>query len=339
MENVEEQILTYPHCSKDRKREIEGFVEGHPEWAPLLRDVRALEAFAQVRPAVGEGQDASEALLATYVTVKHLHPEDISPTLEAAFRRLEERIESDQGLSHRAETMQRRLEAAEAEVDPVAQFEGLTGHSISGSQQRATSSEAASVQSASQSGRTSETSSGPSLIDAFLRLAAPVRWVGATFVLLLGTYGVLYGVSTATQSPLDQLAAIDERGQVMSSYATTNTRGATQTSDTARIQDLYVEALSTLRTARTSTLGLFPAYDADKIARAERLLTDVLEREEPGSFLALEVRFYLGKAYLAQEQVAKARAQFQAVVEGEGRRAEEAQRLLSTLQEVAPTEH
>lgn len=330
MENVEEQILTYPHRSQEERREIEAFVEGHPEWAPLLRDVRALEGVARAHRLVDTQEAPSEALLATYVTVKHLHPEDMSPGFGAAFRRLEARIEKDEALRERANAMRRRLEAAEAEVDPVAQFEELTGHDVSAPGSETTPS-AAGAERAS----TPQATSPSTLLDSFLQLAAPVRWAGTAFALLVGIYGVLYGVSMATQSPMDRLATIDVSEQVVDSYEPVNdTRGAGPDADTMRTQDLYLEALSILRTARTSTLGLFPEYDADKITRAERLLRDVVEREGNGSFLALEARFYLGKTYLARQEADQARTQFEQVVQNEGRRADDARRILDSLSDL-----
>jgi TolA-binding protein len=335
MENIEEQILTYPHRSREEQREIEAFVEDHPEWASLLRDVRALEGFAQVR-RLSEQEGPVEALLATYVTVRHVHPRGVSPALDAAFRRLEGRIEGDEGLREQAEAMRRRLVEAEAEVDPVPQFEELTGHDLSAE----STSDPVSAPEQTNDASTASTSS-PSLIEMFFQLSAPARWIGSTLVLLLGTYGGLYGVSVATQSPLDRLAAVDVSEQVIESYAPAEARrgpASDAEADTMRTQDRYLEALSSLRAARTAPLGLFPEYDADTVRRAEQLLRDVVAREEGGTFLALEARFYLGKAHLAQRQVEEARTQFEAVVAGEGRQADEARRILDALSDVSSDE-
>lgn len=332
MENVEEQILTYPHRSQEEQRKIEAFVENHPKWASLLRDVRALEGLA--RGGVAGEVASMEPLLATYVTVRHLHPDEVPPALQSAFRRLEARIEDDEQLRRRAEVMKRRLEAAEAEIDPVAKFEALTGHSLS----EDVSEERDARAAVSAPERTNGTrASARSMLDAFFQRAAPIRWAGAVLVLLLGGYGLLFGISVATQSPLDRLAAVDVSEQVLESYPQTNTRGPAADTDTAQVQGLYLDALSDLRTARTSTLGLFPEYDDEKVIRAERLLRDVVEREDDDSFLALEARFYLGKALLAQQEVEEARAEFQAVVEQEGRQVEEARRILEALSDAPAT--
>jgi predicted negative regulator of RcsB-dependent stress response len=170
-----------------------------------------------------------------------------------------------------------------------------------------------------------------------MALPLAVRGVGAVAVLLLGTYAVLFAASTASQSTLDRLAAVDVSNQMVESYYSTNTRGASPPSaDTMRAGTLYLDALATLRDARTSTLGLFPSYDADALDRAEAQLRQVLNRTDQDSFLALEAQFYLGKAYLAQGRVDAARTRFETVVEREGRRAQEARRILDVLREEAP---
>ena len=152
-------------------------------------------------------------------------------------------------------------------------------------------------------------------------------------VVLVGTYGVLYGVSQTTQSTLDRLAAVEVSDQVVENYATTKLRGAQPETDTASVDDQYLEALSALREAQSSTLGFFPRYDPGRLEQAKRGLNRVLEQVEPGSFLALEAHFYLGKIALAQEEVDAARRHFKTVVQREGRRTDEAYEILKTIQQ------
>jgi len=121
---------------------------------------------------------------------------------------------------------------------------------------------------------------------------------------------------------------------VVRSYADTRTRGPAPSSDTVQVQTVYLEALSVLQEARTSTLGLFPRFDPERTTEAEQLLTQVAERTPPTSFLALEAQFYLGKVNLAQGQVDAARTHFRRVVKQDGRKAEEARRILARLQEL-----
>lgn len=330
MNDVEEQILSYPHLSDAEQREVEAYVEAHPEWAPLLRDVRALESVAR-----GDGGAFSdEPLLVAYVVARHLQIEVESEAMGEAFETLERRMEEDVALRERVEAARRRLRSAEAKIDPVSQFEELTGHSLAA---EASADASAGADEPDRSSADRDVSPGPSFVDRVMALPLAVRGLGAVVVVLLGTYVGLFVASTASQSPLDRLAAVEVSEQMMDSYySSPTTRSVAPSSDTAQVGPLYLDALATLRGARTSTLGLFPSYDSTALRRAETQLNRVLGRTEADSFLALEAQFYLGKAYLAQGRVEAARRQFEAVVENEGRRAEEARRILRALQDVSP---
>jgi TolA-binding protein len=330
MQNVEEQILAYPHLPVEKQREVEEYVEAHPEWASLLRDVRAIESLGR-----DDGAAASDSFLTTYVVVQHLHPGEVTPALEAAFRRLEEKMEADASLQERAEAARKRLRDAEASVDPVSQFEALTGHSLEGADEQSAPADATAATREPARDRESASPIG-TFIDDLLRLPLAVRWAGAAVALLLGTYVVLFAASQASQSTLDRLASVNVSSQVVDNYTSSATRGAAPSRDTLTADQLYVDALTAVREARTSTFGLFPSYDAEKLDRAEQLLTRVLDRTPSGSFLALEARFYLGKVYLAQEQIEPARASFKTVVQREGRMSIEARDILETLQEEYP---
>lgn len=332
MQNVEEQILSYPHLSVEKQREVEAYVEANPEWASLLRDVRAIESM------VGNGaeKDSADALLTTYVVVQRLHPEEVSPDLEEAFGRLKQKMENRPALRERAEAVRRRLVEAEAAVDPVSQFEELTGHTLaptSGDPETSSESTASARRSASDRDSTER---GLSFVDRLFRLPLALRWTGAAVGVLLGAYGVLFAASEASQSTHAQLASVDVSNQVVDNYTSTATRSAVPSTDTPEVDQAYVDALTAIEEARTSTLGLFPRYDAEKLTQAEQHLTSVIDRAEAGSFLALEARFYLGKVYLAQERVDEARSHFKIVVEREGRMADEALDILETLQEEYP---
>lgn len=329
MKNVEEQILSYPQLSADKKREVEAYVEDHPEWASLLRDVRSLESLAI-------GDDGSDPLLTAYVVYQYVQDEDSPSELKEAFSKLEERLQQDPALQERAEAIRQRLADAEDTIDPVRHFEDVTGHGLSSSPPEPTG--AAEPTSAFEPAQSTE--EGRPLVRSFVdhvrSLPLAIQCAGAAIVLLLGTYVGLFAASEASQTTLERLAAVEEGGQVIANYSNTKTRSVTPAPDTATVEMLYVEALSTLRTARTSTFGLFPSYDAKKLRRVEQRLTEVLDRTDEGSFLALEARFYLGKVYLAQDRVAAAYNSFKTVVEGGGRKANEAEAILETLETEYP---
>jgi len=330
MQNVEEQILSYPHLPVEKQREVEDYVEAHPEWASLLQDVRAIESLVKE-----DGERSSDPLVTTYVVAQHLHPEEVSSTLQASFRRLEQKMEGDPALRERAEAARQRLKEAEAALDPVAKFESLTDHSLGDERQEPSTANAVAPGRETASDREPATPI-QAFVNEILRLPLAMRWAGAAVALLLGAYVVLFAASTASQSTLDRLAAVNVSNQVVNNYASSATRGAAPSPDTLTADQLYVDALSVVRSARTSTFGLFPSYDSEKLDRAEQLLNQVLDRTEPGSFLALEARFYLGKVYLAQEKIEPARSSFKTVVEREGRLSIKARDILETLQEEYP---
>jgi anti-sigma-K factor RskA len=322
MNDVEAQILSYPHLSVEEQREIEAYVESHPEWASLLKDVRSLEGLS----ANQQSNLPDNALLATYVTFQHLHEDtdDMPSRLQAAFSTLESQTEEDEFLQREVEAARRRLKEAEASLDPVTHFETLTEHTLHSGPE----SEPADASEQQDARR-----SAPSLWATVLNLPRLVRRGAVLVVVLAVAYGGLYGVSRATQSTLDRLATMEVSSQVVENYADAELRSPMPASDTASVDEQYLDALSTLREARRSTLGLFPHYDAEKLAQSERGLKRVLKQVEPGSFLAREAHFFLGKIALAQEEVATARSHFKIVVKQEGRRAGEAYDILKTLQQ------
>jgi hypothetical protein len=324
MKDVEEQILSYPHLSAEEQREVEAYVESNPEWADLLRDVRSIEHLS----ANVQADLPSDALLATYVMVQHLHPEEVPPGLQGTFSELEARIEDDASLQRKVDAARRRLQAAESAIDPVSHFEALTEHEL---ETEAAPERTGDPEPESSAARRTT----PSLLEVFLNLPRLARRGAVVVIVLVGAYGVLYGASQATQSTLDRLAVVEVSDQVVENYADAEMRSPMPETDTVRktVDDRYLDALSALQEARVSTLGLFPRYDAKALNQADRRLNEVLAQVEPGSFLALEAHFYLGKIALAQKEVDAARRHFKAVVKGEGRRAEEAYEILKTLQQ------
>ncbi len=329
MDDVEEQILSYPHLPPEEQRDIEAYVEKHPEWAPLLQDVRALEGTSQ---EITTGHP-SDALLATYVVARHLATEEMSSLFQQAFSQLEDRIDQDEALRQKVNTIRQRLRKVESEIEPAAHFERVTGHKIEGGR------DAQSAPSSSEASRHRKSRSlFRSVLQVFVGLPLMVRRAAVTLLLLVGVYGGLYAASVANQSTLERLSAVEVSDQVVDNYYDTNTRSLTP-GEASRADELYLEALSSVRSARTSTLGLFPQYDAEELERAEQLFHQVLDEVESGSFLALEARFYLGKIALAQEDVEEARSHFKTVVKQEGRKATEAYEILRTLQEEYPMQN
>ena len=171
------------------------------------------------------------------------------------------------------------------------------------------------------------------------RLGGPWRVAVRAALVLAVAYGALWLGGRWTQGEVQRLAAVDVSETVIEGYETRTRSAAPPATAEARSPDaLFLEALQHLRRARVTTLGLFPRYDDARLARAEALLAAVVKREAQGSFLQLEARFFLGKVHLAQGDAEAARPHLKAVAAEEGRRAEEATRLLLQLQDAAPAE-
>lgn len=312
MDNVEEQILSYPHLPPDRKRAVEAYVESNPEWAPLLQDVRALEA------ASGEGkEDPGASVLRAYVVIEHVEDRaDRPPALEQTLDRIKRRIDSDPALQAQVAEIRRRVEAAEKSIDPVSHFEQLTGTD-------ATSDRGGD-------GTADATLTSGAFIRRLAEIPVSVRRAGIVLLVLLGAYLTLAIASRVSQTPLDRLSTINVDEQMLENYRrTVGTSGAD--SDTLTTGAMYMRTLSTLRNAQTSTLGLFPRSNSDSLRQAKEGLRRVIRRAENGSFLALEAHFYLGKVHLAQRNLKEAVSCFERVVRNEGRRKDEAQRILRVL--------
>lgn len=328
MENIEEQILSYPHLSAEKKREVESYVETHPRWASLLRDVRAFEEV---------GTDNGTAAGTHRVVRAFLVAQHVEETPAGVFEgcaHLKHTLAETDEMKALADDIQRRIQRAESEIDPVSHFESLTGRSLSENAESSSDQEASTPSRSGHDPRSTEDDprSIRSFLDRLRGLPMVLQGAGAVLVLLLVTYAALFAASWASQSPLDRMATINVSGQMVESYYSTNTRGTSRAADEETASSIYLETLSTLRGARASTFGLFPHFKADSLEQAKQGLKRVLDRTPEGSFLALEAHFYLGKVHLAQRDLAEARGCFRIVVEGSGRRADDARRILNTLE-------
>ena len=129
MTSPEDRILSYPRLSAAKQQDIQDFVDAHPEWAPLLNDVKHLSSAGSVSPPDSDERSAADdMLIAFYVTATYVEPQGPwSQQLRDAFRRLENRAASNEHLAKRIETFRERVRRAESKVDPVAQFEKRRG--------------------------------------------------------------------------------------------------------------------------------------------------------------------------------------------------------------------
>jgi hypothetical protein len=174
------------------------------------------------------------------------------------------------------------------------------------------------------------------------------RYAGAAALAVLVLYGGLRAAGRLSQSKMERLASMEEERLRVEGYpggseslrlrggaASESSSESSSPADSSRLDQRYLRALRSLRAARTTTLGLFPRYDAEALRRAEGRLEAVVEEAQAGSFLHLEALFFLGKARLAQGDKAGATRALRRVAGGGGRLTPEAQDLLNALYEDA----
>lgn len=330
MEYIERKILHFGTLSIKEQQELEDYVAAHPEWQSLLAEVKALEA---IRGEVAHLLKGNEEALAYYAIAKRTAL-GASSSLQQVFEQVEDRLATDPDLQARYETMSQRLDEVAAALDPAAQFEALSGFQLSPSNDVVADEDAEAAVPLPTSPR-SFRASIQAVMARIRVLPRAIRWAAATAVLVAVLYIGLYGISRALQSDIDRLALVDLSETEIQGYQLT-TRGTPRGEGASSNDTRYLQALQTLRDARTSTLGLFPRYDQEQLAQAEQLLQQVVESEEEGSFLQVEASFFLGKVCLAQGNVEAARTHFRDVAARQGRRAEEAVDILTVLQEQYP---
>jgi hypothetical protein len=297
MESPEESILSYSRLSDAEQQEVQAFVDAHPEWAPLLTDVKHLTESTSAS-STGDNSPESEGtssdvedttaedmLLAFYVTATYVEPGPRSQTLREAFQRLEDRAASDERLAQRIESFRERIWHAESDVNPVAQFESLSSSKGLSSSSRspasmpeplsspsnATPADSAndSMDASSSAAETTGSASEPGGVLGWVaRWPSEVQWAFAAIFVAGCMAASLWGIDQLTRSPLDDLAAVEASETRIEGYRM-DAMASVADGDSVSADRLFLQALVKLRAARTTTLGLFPRYDDEKqIGRA-----------------------------------------------------------------------
>ena len=96
----------------------------------------------------------------------------------------------------------------------------------------------------------------------------------------------------------------------------------------------YILGLTYLKVSESDFLGLFKSYNSENVDLAITNFELALEKNSSGSYenLRLDTYYYLGRAYLLIDNTESAILNFQKVVEGKGRFASEAQKLIPGLE-------
>jgi flagellar biosynthesis GTPase FlhF len=333
-ESLEDKILQYPALSREEQREVEARVQDRPELQALLREAKALEdvlAEARLLVKTPPGDEA----LAHYLVTERLGSKHALPkAVRSAHDRVKAHLEEHPEERERLRTFEERLNDVEAEsTDPARQFEELTGHALADEAEQPPSEAREPSDARYRSEQRPERAPDRDSSARVYQMAT--RWsrrAAVAALLVAGLYGALFLASRASQSETERLAAFSDEELSVQGYRMRD-GGASTPTDSASADARYLRALASLRKARSSTLGLFPRYDAERLRRAERLLRKVTEQTESDSFLHLEALYFLGKTQLAMGQREAARTSLRRVIEGQGRKAGAAREVLRTLED------
>ncbi len=308
--SIEEKILLYSHLSPEERRDVERYVEAHPELEALLAESRTFEAVLSEARLLDEdppGDDALAYYLLTHRLSRHPGP----PSVQAAFERMQARLRTDPALRARGEALARRLAALEAGTDAVAQFERLTGHTL----RLARREEPAAPRGMAPRAPVS-------------RSARRARRLASVLIAGVALYGSLWLAGRLARPEAHRVAAFDA---VDVAAQDLRWRSAGPSAGPASADDLYQQALVLLGDASVGTFGLFPRYDTDRLDRAAALLGQVVLEEDDGAPLQLEASYLLGKIHVLQGDVDQGRDVLRAVADRQRWRADDAATLLEAL--------
>ncbi len=321
--NLRDDLDRYPDLTPDERRQVDARVSDEaPELAGDLAWMQRLTGLL-----AGLHSDRVGTLHIDDDTLAHLVASELigGPQTRAVgevWNYLRERMERDGDLRARVDSARAHAERMErASEDPIAAFERLSGHSLSAP--KLDTEHTTSRRRAADRPSARPTRANRPLRTAFARYALMVAFV------LVGLYGVLGIASRSSLSELQQLgvpgSSIDQlaREQVF--------RGDVRVPGPDSNDARYRQAVSLIRDARETTLGLFPRYDGAKLNQARTLLQTIRETEQDNSFLHLEALYLLGKTMLLQEDADSAQIVFTELNERGTRYAEEVQRILATL--------
>lgn len=346
MERIEEKLLLYYQLSDADRREVDAYLDAHPEMRPLVARARAMDQlFDEVRHLLADVP--SDEMLAYVLVTRHIQADEpASDDLRAFFDRVEAQVAADPDLQRRYASLQERLQQVEAGHDAVAQFERLTGTRLDApndedgrtyyvSEEERPFALAAEPQAAyevkteQQPPAERRAPDRPAAVRPLFSQAT--RWAVAAVVSLVAVYGLLAVVSRVSQPPLERLAWIDPALLDLEGYDVRFRGGAQPEQPPA--EAAYLNALALLQEAQTRTLGLFPRFDDARLQQAEEQLRLAIQDEE-GAFVQGEARFLLAKVLLAQQRPDEARALLEQIAASNSRHAAEAASILADLQEL-----
>jgi len=298
MNSIIDRLDRYDELSATEREALIQEAQENPEHREALASAQALTLIcsgAKKHPA-----NISERHVAELVAAETTGTDQSDTHRREFFAAVREAISSRSDLQLAYLDLRRRTEELHAETeDPVATLERL------------------------------RTQSGISAPRANLRRVklSRFRLALAASVAVVLAYAALAIISAGTIPERHQIASLSE---IALDYEGIRLRSTNATRDAA--SERYADALETIRSSRSSMLGLFPRYDTDELATSLDDLQAVIAGEPPDSWLALEARYVKGKVLIQLGRDLEARAQLREVVEQGGAHGAQARRALDWLE-------
>ncbi len=327
MENIDHALLNYDDLTAAERAVVDGYLAEHPEAAAMLAEGRALRALLDEATQAGTAVPDAEAL-ALYLAARSASARPLPADLEALGTRIEDAFEEHPELERHYAMMQDRLKRLTAAAEaPLAQFERLTGRRLRQANAPVESPAKAKTVGAQRGRRSAWRASAADreAVPILRRLSVPRLAFAAVLAVALA-YGGLFVASQSGTTRWERLAGLEAMPAEFEGLRLRGTSGQTDP-----VTERYAEALQALSAARATTLGLFPSYDPDGLARATTLLEEAASLGEPDGPIVLEARFLTGKIRLYEGDLDAAREAFQAVADRHGPSAPDARRLLDEL--------
>jgi len=96
----------------------------------------------------------------------------------------------------------------------------------------------------------------------------------------------------------------------------------------------YIIGITYLKASESAFIGLFKSYDKEKVKLAIANLKESIDKNNSGDYesLKLDSYYYMGRAYLLNDEQDSAIPNFQKVIDGKGRYSKEAAQLITNLE-------
>lgn len=318
MFRLDEMLWEYGLLEADKKAEIDQFVLEHPEYKSDLDDVKEVYKLL-ASTGLLEDDEALSVPLAYYVFKNQGLFDNPNSILATTFSRLEKKMAEDEVVRQKYYQIRDRIELLAVRNDPVAQFEKLVGKSI----------EDYPVYQVEKQTKNNNISN--------VREARPLyerKSVRRVASLLVAGLLVLVAFNFYTEQSLELLES--EHIQI---HLSDKLRGQKNDGDdvqryggfTETLYDDFKEGVQLLMDARGSWLGLFTYYDSAKLNQSRLMLESVWRQSSKDSAFEKEVRFVLGKVYLAEGKVEEAQMMFQGLANLGEEWAEESGQIIKML--------